>query len=78
MTQMTAGSRPKPRLAVVLDGRMVHVRVRRSFVEALVFASATPESTEEPIGEWELPLQLRYSLNQAAMIANAQTDGAKR
>lgn len=61
----------RPDLAVVVQGRMVEVRRRRGYVEALVFEGPTAEG--EPLAEWELPNQLRYHLEDCARIANAQT-----
>lgn len=43
----------------------------RTFVEVMVWEG--PEATGEPLAEWELPYQLRYSLDEAARLAVAQT-----
>lgn len=46
-------------------------RPGRTFVEVLVWEG--PEATGEPLAEWELPHELRYSLDEAARLAVAQT-----
>lgn len=45
-------------------------------VEVLVYDG--PKAEGEPVGEWEMPIQLRYSLHDAALLAERQTDGHKK
>lgn len=40
------------------------------YVEVLVYASDKEEG--EPVGEWEMPIQLRYDLEEAASVAVLQ------
>ena len=61
----------KPNYEVVIKGRMVQVWRRRGYVEARVYSG--PEADDNPISEWELPHQLRYSLYVAANLAESQT-----
>lgn len=46
------------------------------YVEVLVYPTAKEEG--EPVGEWEMPIQLRYHLAEAARLAELQTDGGVR
>lgn len=56
---------------VIINGRLVVVRPRRGYVEALVYPGESEKS--EPIGEWEMPNQLRYDLDLVARQAALQT-----
>lgn len=62
----------KPDYAEVINGRLVEVRRKRGYVEALVYESDKPEG--EPVGEWEMPNALRYDLAAVARLAEGQTD----
>lgn len=60
-----------PHASAVVRGRLIEVRRRRSYVEAIVYAGPTAEG--EPVAEWEFPISFRYDLQLAIDTADRQT-----
>lgn len=64
----------------VIDGHMTVTQTRRTkndglHVESLVYWGDKEEG--RPVAEWVMPIQLRYTLSDAAHLAVAQTDLTK-
>lgn len=55
----------------VIDGFLVVVRPRRGYVEATVYDGES--ATDEVIGDWEMPNQLRRDLEAVAYTAVNQS-----
>jgi hypothetical protein len=55
----------------IIDGRLIVVRPRRGYVEALVYPGENEKG--DPVAEWEMPNQLRYDLDLVARQAALQT-----
>lgn len=60
-----------PHASKVVRGRLIEVRRRRSFVEAIVYPG--PKAEGEPVAEWEFPISFRYDLQLAIDTADRQT-----
>lgn len=61
-----------PHASEIVRGRLIEVRRRRSFVEAIVYPSTS--NKDEPVAEWEFPISFRYDLGLAIRTAYHQTE----